>query len=255
MKKNRGPGQCGATLVELMVAIIVTSLIMLTMSTLFHAVIKMWVESAAEAEMIQTARGAMMRMSEDITCAMPPVEEKTSTGNIPRFHGRSAPTLSNSVSPEVFFFAAIYSSREEQTTSPVVGGTDRAGDISNLGYWLKMPAGEDSRIQYGKEGGSTVDPMPRASVYSPSGGQPFAYYVDALDFAYQDVAGTWYDDWASWPGVTGGAYDDSNLPNLVRVTATMKDPSGKVPNRLYSILSYPVAGRNVRSLFQKPSSW
>lgn len=249
----RKRGERGVTLVELLVAVVITTIIMFAMTTIFQAVIKLWVQGAAAIEMSQNARIALIRMMEEIQTALPPIDEAPSG-----FIGvnNTAAAMTDSVADEIHYFGMRYNTNEASTP------TERAGEITRQGFWLKHPAGGDRRIQWRTVSGDIVDGTGADSMpdgadkllqVAGEGGDPFAYFVSDLDVWYYDAAtDKWYQEWDTRPGgVTAGSYDDNRMPDRVRITITMRDPDGNVPDRKYSIVFAPGTSASVSSFLQE----
>lgn len=251
MRRRSRAGQAGVTLLELMIATAVMGIVMFTLSSLFHAVMRLWVLGAADAEMIQRSRAALVRISEDIQTALPPYGEVDS-----EFIGvnNTNAAMTDSVSDEIHFFGNTYNFKEGQTPTD----DQRCGEIVRFGYWLKKPSGEDSRIQLRKITGSIGDSMPDGAtslltVGAGGGGASFSYYVGDFQVEYYSaLTGLWYTEWdsRSTGGITGSTYDDDRLPALVRVTVQMQDPLGRIDPQWFSIAVKPGATQSVGSFLE-----
>lgn len=212
----------GFTLVEILVAVTIFSIIITMLFTVFKVGLESWRRAESNLEIYQNARIALDMMSRELRAAMldqyyidasqsPPISFITFRG-----FDSSSPSgwRANSIGDEIYFVASL------NPQNPPANF-----DLCEAGYWLNGNATADTKDDSLQR---LYDPPVGASppVYNFSDGNSskLASYVTELNFRYHDGAG-FSDTWDSTTGSQAG-----KLPKMVEITITVRERNPINPN-------------------------
>ncbi|RMH56791.1 MAG: prepilin-type N-terminal cleavage/methylation domain-containing protein [Candidatus Hydrogenedentota bacterium] len=200
--RRRWNEERGLSLIELLVAMVCISIILVAFTQMFTGLTDSWRRGFNKTRLKENLGVILATIGPDIRSAVPPYDEDAA--NEINFVGlNNTPTLTNSKEDEIKFHAATRSV-DEGTASGNYGS-----EIQRMYYWLKQD-GTSLQIQREKRTSKTTDAIMDFSVAS-SGGTPFAFHMRRLDGEYYDAAmGTWATTW--------DAQAKNKLPDLVRLT-------------------------------------
>lgn len=229
----RGAGERGFSLVELLVAIAISSIIFMAMMDLLTQGAKMFRGIDKRLEMAQSGRLAMERMTRELGSGF-----HLGPGLVnPSPATRARPWLIiQNASDRLSFVAQTYADYElvaAPAATPAVDST--RGDLVEIRYAVKAAAGV-THLYYGREEGSgaagTVQ-LNAAATDKWSGGteQILAQNVKDIVFTAYNTAGTAIGDW-NYTGSDGEA--NGGYPGKIRIDLTMYDPDGEVDDMVLS---------------------
>lgn len=205
-------GSLGLSLIEILIATVIFSILLLGFTSLFKFSLMAWVKTVGRFGNSTNLGGAFDVMASDIRSALPPY----STCRGVKFeaydvNGSPSKTLTNSIADELQFHVATYSTYEGQVSSNKIGG-----EVVKRGYWLRRDTTNDTRVEQGRDV-SSFDNSSLALDYCPSipagfsTQDEFAYRVRDWNVEYYDGS-SWTNSWLT--------SSTNALPKLVRVSMT-----------------------------------
>ncbi|MEK8023452.1 MAG: prepilin-type N-terminal cleavage/methylation domain-containing protein [Candidatus Hydrogenedentota bacterium] len=210
---RRHRGISGLSLLEMLVATLIFSILMLGFTSLFRFSITAWFNAVGRFGNIQNLAGAFDIIASDLRSALPPYDTCSDIYLLGQDEGSTVdPDLTNSIQDELVFHCPTYTSKEGQFNSPNGQQWSAAARIGNelakRGYWMRRDSTNDTILMQGRDVADTSDYCPEIT-YGFSIFDEFAYSVSKFNVEYYDGA-TWLDDWST--------NTQGKLPKLVRVT-------------------------------------
>lgn len=197
----------GFTLVEMLIAATIFSIIMIGYAGLFNYAIRSWRTTVTKMTANQNVQGASDRMTIDLRAALPPYTEAVDgDGDRIGFLGYDASSrlpLTNSQGDEIIMHCADYSSEEGSFPEANYGN-----EIQRRGYWLRRSGTTDTRIVYGAANGQRDDPIDEID-QGFSSQNDFAYRVNGFNVEYYNGT-SWSNTWNSQSA--------GRLPTLIRIS-------------------------------------
>lgn len=217
----------GTTLVELMVAILAVSVILVGFTAIFKSLINVWASGYNKADLTQNLSVAALRLTSELRSAIPPYEQDYA--NEINFIGLDTPSnstpLAASKEDEIKFHTPAYGAEEGQIDT-------YANEMIRTYYWVRN--GDYHRLQICTKNTGYADTIYSIGTTANDGSQnPFASNVKVFQVEYKDTVGTWRTTW--------NAQNNNCLPKLVRIT--MKAASG-ADTKTLSLIIRPHAQRN-----------
>lgn len=194
---RKDDGQHGFTLVETILALVVTTLILGALYGSYSAGLRIWHAGMNRADLYQNARVALDVMSRDLEAAfLSPHNSGT------RFLGRDVTDEETGLPRDELSFIAI-------NNDPYLGMSGQS-DLTEISYFIDIdPETPERWLQRRQD--PTLDRNPLAGGHSSLLG----IRVIALDFRYLAGAEKWHEQWNS----------QSRIPRAVRITLTVEaDP-------------------------------
>lgn len=223
----------GFTLIEVMIAMLCMSILMLAFTAMFTALLGIWGRGLGSVEVDQNLALAAQKMGSELRSSIPPYPVAVKGPTYPPNTASIAPLnfigidsvgngspLTNGQCDEIKAHVAIRSSYEG--TPPATGA---GSEISKIFYWIKKD-GLSYQIQRDVTGSRITDTVPPLTGAASTGNDPFAYFVRSMNVEYRNSAGVWSN---SWDARTMGV-----LPELIRITMVGKSGTAQ-RNRVYII--------------------
>ena len=205
----------GFTLVELLLAATVGSLVVVAAFTSINVALKGYQQSKDRVDLYEPARAALARMSQEISSTF----VSPHTGKA-QFVGIDQDV--NGVPVDQLIFVAVVNNPQ------YAGGPE--SDLTEVQYYIDLDAATPERwlqVRY--------DPTPNDGFYSDGVPHLLGHHVVALDFLYFD-GDSWLPEW----------YSREDVPMAVNITlGVTKDGNVERPEDIvqFSTLTYPAAYR------------
>ncbi len=201
--------QKGVTLLELMVALVITALLGMAIYNVSKMAMDAWQKGEARTKRYQNIRIALDRMSEEIRGAI--------TLNINYNPGKDIYLVGVDTNPDTLNFISIAHPPDGYNYGSTYTPLELKFDCVELGFYLS-----GNMLMRRKQ----IPNVPDDDI--TSGGDPaeeLASHITGLNFRYHDKdddADTWKESWDADP--SGG---EGELPDAVEITLTAQAPSSK----------------------------
>lgn len=209
----------GFTLLELMLAIAISAIVILTVNFAFFQSHKNIEAVRTQREAYETVRIVMDRMIKDLTCAYVPTEERQMTANefsMYRFVGTNDD--SDGVDKDTISF----------TTTTDIGFSKVPGGVCEVDYYLKEM--EDKKGVFSLM--RREDPTPHSGITTAGNEMEIAEGVLGMNIVYIDNSNQEVNEW--------NLVQRLALPKQVKVTLTMEEGKEKVSFSMAA--SLPLSG-------------
>jgi prepilin-type N-terminal cleavage/methylation domain-containing protein len=217
MTRLRSPrlrGSEGHSLIELLIASLILSILLLGYTSLFKFSIDAWLKAINRIERSQNVFGAIDIMSLDLRSALPAYADNTGVKfEAYDVNGSPSTTLTDSIDDELQFHAATFNNVEGSGNT--VASQDNGTSLVKVGYWLRRSGTADTLIARGKvvsKASNTLPTIP-SNNFGTFGTDEFAYRISAFDMEYFSGT-TWASSWLS--------SSQGSLPKLIRITMTQQ---------------------------------
>ncbi len=206
----------GITLLELMVAMVITALLGMAIYNVCKLAMDAWQKGEARTQVYQNARIALNRMSEEIRSAIT-LNPDYNSGKKIYFNGTAT---------QLDFIATAYAPIGNYYHSWASGSDDLKFDCCEIGYSLHA----SEKTIYRRQQISGVPDS--TSITSGGSTKEMATHITNLGFQYYDGT-SWQPTWSS------ATTDSSGLPRLVEIAITAESESTRYPNeRTFSTYVY-----------------
>ncbi|MCK4649301.1 prepilin-type N-terminal cleavage/methylation domain-containing protein [bacterium] len=205
MSKN----ERGFTLMELMVAMVITVLLVGALFNVFNLAGRAWQKGEARTQRYQDLRRIMDRMSEEIRSAI--LLNPDYNAGPDRIPG-------NADDPDFRFYGEGEELNFISVSHPPDGWdygstpTELRFDCCEISYYLSPSGTFNRRLQ--------TSNLPDDSITAGGTHSPFGERIIRLNFTYYEADGTSHDDWDSGP--SGDTYCKGKLPVKVRIGLTAR---------------------------------
>jgi len=199
----------GFTLLELMLAIAISAIVILTVNFAFFQSNKNIEAVRTQREAYETVRIVMDRMIKDLTCAYVPTEERQMTANefsMYRFVGTKSADDSNGVEKDSIYF----------TTTTDIGFSKVPGGVCEVDYYLKETEDQKGVFSLMRR----EDPTPHYGITKAGNEMEIAEGVLGMNIVYIDNSNQEVNEW--------DLTQKLSLPKQVKVTLTMKAGKDKL---------------------------
>lgn len=197
--------QKGVTLLELMVALVITALLGLAIYNVCKMAMDAWQKGEARTQVYQNARIALNRMSEEIRSAIT-LNSTYNPGKKIYFNGTAT---------QLDFIATAYAPVGNYYDSWASGPSDLKFDCCEIGYR------RSGTTIYRRQQISGVPDS--TSITSGGSEKEMAIHIKSLGFQYYDGS-SWYPTWLEAKTTTDG------LPRMVEIGITAESESTRYPN-------------------------
>ncbi len=198
----------GITLLELMVALVITALLGMAIYNVCKMAMDAWQKGEARTQVYQNARIALDRMSEEIRSAI--------TLNLNYNSGKKI--YFNGTATQLNFIATAYAPIGNYYDSWASGPSDLKFDCCEIGYSLHA----SEKTLYRRQQISDVPDS--TSITSGGSEKEMATHITNLSLTYYSADGSSKTSWDADPTVDGG------LPKKVAIGITAESESTRYPN-------------------------
>ena len=220
----------GVTLLELLVAMVILTIIVASVYTAFNSSKQSWQVGDTNAQKYQNARGVLDVMGREIACAV--VNDwDAGTGQRMDFYGSDNPAPENwrpdSVEDELYFVARI---------DPASSST-AAADLCEVGYYVTDEdsdgIGDVLRRFHITDDGSGID-YDFGTPWGNGSGHELGLNIITLNFEYLNDSNAWVQDWDS----RIGGNEEGILPKAVEIAITVWDDKEVSKTREFKTIVY-----------------
>lgn len=196
--------QRGITLLELMVALVITALLGLAIYNVSKMAMDAWQKGEARTKRYQNIRIALDRMSEEIRGAI--------TLNINYNPGKDIYLVGANTNPDTLNFISIAHPPDGSNYGSTYTPLSLKFDCVELGYSVS-----GTSLYRRKQ----IPNVPDTSITSGGDSEELAFHIIGLNFRYHDGTG-WQNAWDAETTTPAG-----KLPQAVEITLTAQAPSPK----------------------------
>ena len=199
--RNNDRHDCGVTLIEMLVALVIMTLIVGSVYVAFDSGKQSWQVGDALMQKYQNARGILDVMSREISTAM--VDAMESPFNIYCI-GRA----------DAFYFTGPLKSID-------VDNVDVSDNLYRSGYWCKSSTNKGERPGVLMRGFECRNSSPPYYTFAGLSNNPLGVHVKDLEFQYYDSSSGWCGEGVDWKSGVGS----NELPGAIEIKLTVEDES------------------------------
>jgi len=194
----------GFTIVEILVAVTILSVILTIIYGAFASSAKSIIICRKRSDIYQIARLSLHRMAEDISCAFPPKDPNPQNIQI-GFIGEDE-ELDGMPSDRLDFISTSHLKSGQGLRNP---------GLYEIGYHIDIDPDTDEHILFRREDDSIDDEIQKGGI-----ALELAERIKGLDFKYYDEEGEEADEWYS--------DDKKSLPRMVKIVLSLEDENEKM---------------------------